>query len=576
MQLPKAYTAMVLCTILGLGSSQGPGPLEGSLLLRGGRIETLDPAHPGAATLAITKGRIAKLAAPGAATVDLHGAVVVPGLVDHHVHLFNLGLTLVNDRDHGRLFIDLSGVHSLAEVARLVRARARDAAPGAWIVGAGWSQAAWGTQDLPANDSLNAAAPDNPVLLARTDGHAGWVNARALALAGITASTPDPAGGAIGRIAGGQPSGILLERANELVTPLIPPPSDQDVMAAFQLAAQALAARGVVLVYDAGTLPFPGVVSLAPDLGHFLELLRRADSAAPLPIRVNLMIPAPSRLADSLLARRSTSWSLSPRVRITHLKLFADGALGSRGAALTHPYADAGETSGVPRMTTGDIVILGRRALDAGLGVATHAIGDEAVKRTLDAYEQLLRERPGLDPSRLRIEHFSYAREEDFARAVRLHVVLSIQSNFNSAPGDDPSLGAARLGAANEPRVYAWDRLQRMGARLAEGSDYFTRPAEPLAGYLAALTRRNAVGPGRPDAAARLLALRMQTRVFPPAGISPDPALRPGRTADLVILSANPLTAPIAEIPGITVLATINAGRITYATEQFRGWLPRH
>ncbi len=510
----------------------------------------------------------------GAATVELQGAVVVPGLVDHHVHLFNVGIALLNDREHGRLFIDLSAVRSLAEVAGLVRGRVERAPAGAWIVGAGWSQASWGTQALPANDSLNAAAPDKPVFLARTDGHAGWVNARALALAGVTASTPDPAGGAIGRLRSGGPSGILLERANELVTPRIPPPSDGDATAAFRLAAEALAARGVVEVYDAGTLPFPGVVSLTPDLGHFLELLRRADSAAALPIRVNLMIPAPSRLADSLLAGPPRSRTLSSQLRITHLKLFADGALGSRGAALTHPYADDGATSGVPRMRTDEIVALGRRALDAGLGVATHAIGDEAVKRTLDAYERLLGERPGLDPSRLRIEHFSYAREEDFARAVRLGVVLSIQSNFNSSPGDDPPFGTARLGAANEPRVYAWDRLERMGARMAEGSDYFTRPAEALAGYLAALTRRNAVGPGRPDAEARLLALRMQTTLFPPVGSPQDPSLRPGRIADLVILSADPLSAPIAELGGIAVLATVNAGRIAYATEAFRRRLP--
>ena len=166
-------------------------------------------------------------------------------------------------------------------------------------------------------------------------------------------------------------------------------------------------------------------------------------------------------------------------------------------------------------MTTDEIVTLARRALDAGLGVATHAIGDEAVKRVLDAYEEVIRSRPGLDAARLRIEHFSYAREEDFARAVRLGVVLSIQTNFNALPGDDPPFGAARVGAANEPRVYAWNRLWREGARLAEGSDYFARPLEPLAGFHAALTRRYAVGAERPDGEGRILAYRMQARLFP-------------------------------------------------------------
>jgi predicted amidohydrolase YtcJ len=335
--------------------------------------------------------------------------------VDHHVHLFNIGLWLLNDRLHGRLFLDLSTARSADEVARLAQGRADSLGPGSWVLGAGWNQAAWGTQELPGGEILTHAVPGHPVFLARADGHAGWVNAEARSMAGLHGA-----------------SGILLERANEPVTALIPALPDSEVMLAYGLAAEALAARGVVEVYDAGALAFPGVVALNADFARALVLLQRADSVAPLAIRVNLMVPAPSRLADSLLAG-PRDWILSPRIRITHLKLFADGALGSRGAALTHPYADQPGTRGVARMTTEEILRLSRRALDAGLGVATHAIGDEAVRRTLDAYEQLLRERPGSDPTRLRIEHFSYARETDLARAVRLGVVLSIQSNFNSA-----------------------------------------------------------------------------------------------------------------------------------------------
>ena len=559
--MTKLRRALLLGAILVIGCSDRRGQPAVQLLLTGGQVTTLDSAHPAARSVAVSDGRIVEVDGrrTGDVVLDLRGAVVTPAVVDHHIHLFNVGLWLLNDRDHGRLFLDLSAATTLDQVADLVRARAAALPAGAWIAGAGWNQASWGTQALPTQDVLNRAAPNHPVFLARSDGHAGWVNAKALALASVHGS-----------------SGVVLERANEPVIAPVPALPDSDVMSAFRLAAQALAARGVVEVYDAGALAFPGVVALNADLGRALALLRRVDSLEPLPIRVNLMVPAPSRLADSLLDS-DHAWALSPRIRITHLKLFADGALGSRGAALTHGYADDPGTQGVPRMTTAEIAGMARRALNAGLGIATHAIGDEAVKRALDAYQLVLEERPGLDPARLRIEHFSYAREEDLARAVRLGIVLSIQSNFNSAVGDDPPFGTMRVGAANEPRVYAWARLAHLGARLAEGSDYFARPAEALAGYHAALTRRNAVGAGWPDREARLIAYRMQTTRFPPMGSPTGGVIRPEAPADLVILSGDPLRLSRDDILGIRVLATVNAGRITYADSVWLagGWSRR-
>jgi len=215
-------------------------------------------------------------------------------------------------------------------------------------------------------------------------------------------------------------------------------------------------------------------------------------------------------------------------------------------------------------MTTDEIAALTARALDAGLGVATHAIGDEAVARTLDAYQRVLKERPGTNPGRLRIEHFSYARESDFARAVDLGIVLSIQSNFNSAPTDSPTFGAMRVGAANDDRVYAWDRLYRMGAPLAEGSDYFTRPGGPLADFLATLTLKGAVGEHRPDAEARSLAWRMNATYFPPDGRPVDPGIRAGGPANLVILSGDPFTVERAALPELRVEATIADGTVRY------------
>jgi predicted amidohydrolase YtcJ len=566
----KLLAGLVLC----MGGCGGR-PNAPDLVLSNARVVTLDSARSELTTIAIRGGKILALAdsvdpawlASRPEVIDLGGAVVAPAFTDHHAHLFNIGMALLNQRDHGRLAIDLSAVRSLAEVDSLLRARVAILPKGGWVFGTGWSQAGWGTQAMPTAEMLTRAAPDHPVFFARTDGHAGWLNAAALSRGALTRETADPVGGRIVRLPSGEPSGVLRERANELLTTWLPAPADSDVVTAFRLAALALAARGVVEVYDAGPLMYPGAVALNLDFGRYLALLVRADSVASLPLRINLMIPAPSRLADSLLAAAGVLAELSPRIRITHLKLFADGALGSRGAALSHRYADDTTTSGVARMTSDQIADLGRRALDRGLGVATHAIGDEAVRRTLDAYEMILRERPTLNPGRLRIEHFSYAREEDFVRAARLRVILSIQSNFNSLPEDNPSFGGARLGTSNEPRVYNWARLLAMGATLAEGSDYFTTPGAPLAGVIATLSRKYAVGQGLPDSVGRPLAYRMNAARFDPAGVRVGGVIAVGAPADLVVWLADPFSVPQAELERVGVKLVINAGRVVGANQ---------
>jgi len=536
------------------GDSAAGRTRAGALAVRDGRIA------------AIGDERTASAAAGGAPGIDLGGATVLPAFGDHHLHLFDIGLALLNAREHQRLYLDLSDATSLEEVAHRVRARADSLPPGAWVFGKEWSQAAWGTEALPTRELLDRAAPDHPVFLARSDGHAGWVNAAALRLAGIAASTPDPPGGRIVRGPGGEPTGVLLERANEAVVAHIPALPDSVVRAAFRLAARAMAARGVVRAYDAGFLAFPGVVALNVDMGRLLGLLAREDSAAPLPIDLDLMVPAPSRLADSIVAHPERYRRVSPHVRVTALKLFADGALGSRGAALTRPYADDPGTRGVARMTTEEIEAWSRRALGAGLDVATHAIGDEAVRRTLDAYERVLGSRPDLAPRRLRIEHFSFAREVDFGRAVRLGVLLSVQPDFNTPEGVRPTFADLRVGHSADPRVYAWARLDSMGAPLAGGTDYFTTPGPALLTFRMSLTGHNAIGVTGPGPRGRLASLRQMTAWYPPGGGAPSRGeLRKGDAADLVVLSRDPLTTPADSLDEVRVLATFRDGRVVYA-----------
>jgi len=475
--------------------------------------------------------------APGAQPADVR----VAAFVDHHVHLFNVGWWLRQQAARAPDHVDASAASESEVVARVVAARAATPRP-SWITGFGWNQEAWSPVRMPTLDPLSEASPDVPVALARTDGHALWVNRAALRAAGLTAHGD---------------SAVLLERETEPVVRLVPAPSDDDIVDAWRRGAAALAANGVARAYDAGVLALPGVAALNTDFARYARLLARADRERALPLELFLMIPAPSAFADSVLAMAPAERHLSPRVRVSHLKLFADGALGSRGAALSHAYADDPHTHGVLRMRAAEIAALTRRALDAGLDIATHAIGDAAVHEALDAYETVLRERPGTVPARLRIEHFSYASEDDFARAVRLGVALSIQSNFNAPRGTpSPTFAEVRVGREGAARVYAWDRLQRMGALLVEGSDHFGAPGEAFDGPFASLVGINALGERGDSPELRALVLRLHQDWLAPGGThEPAPSaleVRDG-AGRVILLSGDPLTVPLDSLRALRV-----------------------
>ncbi len=548
------------------------------LIVSGGPILTLtEPATVEA--IAVGDGRILGLGnraeveqhrGPDTADYDLAGRVLAPAFVDHHVHLLNLGFALLYRAEPSPAFVDLAGLDSLQVIGDRIEAGAAALPAGSWILGQSWSQGAWGASALPTNEVLSTAAPANPVFLTRVDGHAGWANDRALAAAGIDAATADPPGGVIRRAADGTPSGVLLERANEIVRPSLPGPAPAEIRRAFRLAAEALAAQGVTEVFDAGFLGLPGVVDLSLDFETYMAQLVEADLESPLPLRVHLMVPAPSPLFERIAADPEVYRRLTPRIGVTHVKLFADGALGSRGALLSHPYADDPTTSGVARMSREEIKGEAVAALDAGFDVATHAIGDAAVEMALDVYEEILGERPELPPGRLRIEHFSYAAPADFDRAAALGIVLAVNPDFVAPDDHGVAMEDARVGVDRSERVYALGRLAAAGSQLAFGSDYFTAPAEPMFGFYAATTRRN--GDGLPvdgwhpdERLSRLESLRIQTRLWPAAGGDPERGeLKVGGRADLVVLSADPLAVEASAVLGIEVEATLSDGAFTF------------
>ncbi len=551
------------------GSEAGPGSVLSNLRIAGS----------GATALGIVEGRIAargtleevRAQLPGARVVDLQGRTALPSFVDHHVHLLNVGLSRLNAQRDQALYLDLSGL-TQEQIGEAVRRRAARTPAGQWILGKGWSQGVWGSASLPDHRLLTEAAPDHPVFLTRVDGHAGWANRLALERAGIGAETEDPAGGRILRFDDGEPAGVLLERANERILALLPELPAATIEEAFRAAAAALAEAGFTQVFDAGFLAPPGVVGLDEDLERIWEILRELDRREPLPVDVALMVPAPSRFAEAILADPGQYRAASPRLRITHLKLFADGAMGSRGAWLSHPFSDDPATRGVARMDAAAIEQWAARALDAGLDVATHAIGDAAVVSALDAYGRLLESRPELDPGRLRVEHFSYASQGDQERAAALGVVLSIQPNFVFPDAAGQTMEDARVGPEASARVYAWGTLSGMGARLAGGSDYFAGLLPPLYTAYAAATRQN--DQGRPaggwhpgERLNRGRALELLTTLHPAGGGPPrHRSLAAGEPADLVILDGDPHALEPARWLDLDAAATLRRGEPTHGT----------
>jgi predicted amidohydrolase YtcJ len=584
LSIALAVSLQPLCGCVSSVEAPASATQTADLIISGGLVLTLGEP-PSVEAVAVRDGRILAMGdletvdeLRGHATVDsdLTGRVLAPAFVDHHVHLLNLGLALLHRAKPSPTFIDLGGIATLEGIGDEVGRRAAVLPGDTWILGQGWSQGVWGSVQLPTHHILSAAAPAHPVYLTRVDAHAGWANASAFAAAGIDAATPDPPGGRIIRDADGDPSGVLLERATELLRPVLPESSPVEVRRAFRLAAEALAAQGVTEVFDAGFLGPPGIVDLSLDFEWYLARLLEADLESPLPLRIHLMVPAPSTLAARIVADPDHYRRITPRIGVSHLKFFIDGALGSRGAFLSHPYADDPTTSGIERIDHEELLRYALVALEAGFDVASHAIGDAAVTTALDVYADILADRPRLRPARLRIEHFSYASPRDFERAAALGIVTVANPDFVAPDDSGHTMAASRVGSERSEHLYVLGRLAAAGARLAFGSDYFSVPGEPLLGFYCATTRQNRnglpIGGWHPrEKLSRIEALSTQTLLWPPGGGAPERGgLTVGGRADLVVLSADPLSVEASAILGIEVEATFLDGAVTHHTHKDR------
>jgi predicted amidohydrolase YtcJ len=543
------WRSVLLISVTACGATS-PARVEraAELVLIGGDVHTMDPAHPHASAVAIREGIVEAVGSDadvrpwiGASTrvVMLDGATVTPGLVDAHCHLHGLGVDLDA--------LDLRKTRSEQEVAELVRSRATDS-PGTWVVGRGWDQNRWPSRAFPTQRSLETATRA-PVLLTRIDGHAIWVNAAALAIAGITAQTADPPGGKIVRDVDGTPTGVLLDNAIELVEKHIPPATAAQTERRILAAVQVAIAAGITGVHEMG-------IDDATARAY-----RKLDDEGKLPLRVYAyhagLAPGSPEPARGNFAMRG-------------VKFFADGALGSRGARLYADYDDDPGNRGLwvtePAQLAHEVEV----AVAAGWQVAIHAIGDAGIGSVLDAYAAAAQRHPG--DLRLRVEHLQVLAPADLPRLVHARAIASMQPAHATS---DMPWAEARLGNQRILGAYAWRSMLEHHVPLAFGSDFPVEEVSPLLGIYAAVTRQDATGkPVGGWYAAQRMTLDEAIAAFTSGSAYAEFAesmrgtLAPGRTADLTVFD-RPLAADRSLLE-TRVRMTIVGGQIVYASPEGR------
>ena len=475
--------------------------------------------------------------------VDLGEGCAVPGLADAHGHP-----TL-----HGRglLEVRLAGARSEQECVERVARYAQLVPKGQWIRGNGWDQNLWGgARDFPLGAALSAALADHPVALERVDVHALWCNERALQAAGVTRSTPEPAGGKILRRPDGAPTGVLIDTAMDLVRRAIPQPTGAQAEEAILRSLRALVAAGLTCVHDAAAGP------------EALEAYRRLAARDALPLRVYAMIDGQGPgLDEQMLFWRGQK--PAGRLTVRSVKLFADGALGSRGAALFEPYSDDPGNKGLYLMEPADLTARIARVASAGYQPAVHCIGDQACALVLEAFAQHVKRE-----LRPRAEHLQILRARDVPLLRRSGAIASMQPTHATSDG---SWAEERLGRGTERQrgAYAWKQAQEAGAVLAFGSDFPVEEFDPRLGLQAAIARKTSDGKvWMPEQRlTRLEALRAFTAGAAYAEFAEGRrgVVREGFDADLTIFGRDVMELHVDELPAVPVVATVVGGRVEYA-----------
>jgi len=533
------------------------------LVFTNGRIYTVDATRPMASALAVRGDRILFVgsdvearALAGTATriVDLQGKTVVPGFIDAHAHLLGLGTSLRR--------VNLVGATSYAEVVSRVAAWAKRVKPGDWITGRGWDQTRWASNAFPTHEELSRATPDNPVVLSRVDGHAVLANAKAMELAGISARTPDPAGGRIIRNASGAPSGVFVDNAETLIDKAIPSSSREEKTRAILAAIAECNRYGLTGIHDAG--------QDAATTAIYEELAKRSEYN----LRNYVMLSDPGDRARALrnpyIARGPQNGLYNGRLWIRSIKLYADGALGSRGAALLAPYTDEPANAGLLVSEPSHIAMMAELGLARGFQVNVHAIGDRGNRIALDAFQAALRRNPKAD-HRFRVEHAQVISPEDIPRFARLGVIPSMQATHQTS---DMRWAEARVGPQRILGAYAWRSLLNTGVVIPNGTDFPVEDVNPLLTFHAAVTRQDASGTPAggwfpEQRMTRHEALQSMT-IWPAyAGFQEAVlgSLMPGKYADFVVLDRDIMRIPDTELLSTRVVSTWLGGKAVYQSQ---------
>jgi predicted amidohydrolase YtcJ len=542
------------------------GPPRADVVLKNGNVYTNREGSPRAEAIAIKDGRIVQVGstievAPyervAARVIDLKGRTVLPGLVDAHVHLAGIGAREAT--------LNLEGIASLEAFLAAVKAEVAKKKSGEWVKGRGWIETFWKPPVFPTRGDLDKVAPDNPVILTRADGHASIANSAALRMAGIDKTTPNPFGGEVSKDASGEPNGMLIDHAQKLVAKHIPAETAADLERYLLLGVEREQSLGWTEVQIAG------------NSWDEVEMLRRLYKEGRIKLRIYDAVSGPGEGATRLLQQGPSIGEFGGRFTVRAIKIHYDGALGSRGAALLEPYADAHDTSGFLTQKDEVLAPMLAEALRRGIQIETHAIGDRANRSILDLYEKAMiavppAERKIAEP-RFRVEHAQIVDAGDAARFQKLGVIPSMQPSHAIS---DLHFAGRRLGEARLDRAYSWRRFLSAGSIIAGGSDAPVERGEPLIEFYAAVTRKDLKGfQGEgwhaEQAMTRAEALKALT-LWPAYAAFEEKErglIEAGKVADLTVLSADIMQIPAEQIPKAKCMATIIGGEVVYQAGDF-------
>ncbi|UCF35317.1 MAG: amidohydrolase [Acidobacteriota bacterium] len=558
---------LLLVLLLSSGCSTRVEPAD--LVLTNGRVVTMDPDLPDAEAIAIVGSRIAAVGTIGeiepfigekTRTVDLEGRLAIPGLIEGHGHFLGLG--------QSKLILDLTKAMSWEDIVEMVQEAVAQRSPGEWILGRGWHQEKWNSvpeksvKGLPLHDELSAVSPTNPVLLEHASGHAVLANAKAMELAGVTSATRAPEGGAIVRDGEGRPIGVFRETAAGLIdeafqesrSELSEADLRKDRLQMIDLATKECLKNGITSFQDTGA--------------SFVEVdvYRELAESGSLGVRLYVMLGA----SNEELASRADDYRMIGHgdgfLTVRSIKCFSDGALGSHGAWLLKPYDDLPESSGLNTTSIESLRETARIAAEKDLQLCIHAIGDRANREVLDIYEEYLSQLAPGEDRRWRIEHAQHLDPEDVPRFAELGVIAAMQGVH--ATSDGPWI-PQRLGEERSRKgSYVWRDLLDSGAVIVNGTDAPVENVNPIASFYASVSRRmkdgNTFYPEQ--AMTREEALRSYTLDAAYGAFEEEQkgSLKPGKLADITVLSKDILTMPEEEIPGTQVVYTIVDGKVVY------------